>query len=91
MTKFNPLKDIADIAEREEMEVKEAFKQCYFFFLYEALQEALKLIQELEKHLCWIGWGDSYERECAYQKGDVRDQLNEFKKKYYPKEDKNER
>jgi hypothetical protein len=85
MTKFNPLKDIADIAEREEMAVKEAFKQ------YEAFQEALKLIQELEKHLYWIGWGDSYERECAYQKGDVRDQLNEFKKKYYPKENKNER
>lgn len=85
MTKFNPLKDIADIAEREEMAVKEAFKQ------YEAFQEALKLIQELEKHLCWIGWGDSYERECAYQKGDVRDQLNEFKEKYYPKEDNNER
>ena len=84
MVELNLLKDIADVAEREEMACREAHKQ------YEAFQDALKLIQELEKHLDWIGWGDSYERECAFQKGDIRDQLNEFKKKYCQNGDKND-
>lgn len=33
--------------------------------LKSALASALALIKDLEEHLDYTGWGDSYERECA--------------------------
>jgi hypothetical protein len=31
-----------------------------------ALKQTAEALSKAENHLDWIGWGDSYERRCAY-------------------------
>jgi len=39
------------------------------------LTEALELIDALEEHLDWCGWGDKWERECSEP---LRNKLGNF-------------
>ena len=39
------------------------------------LRELAKALLKAHEHLEWIGWGDSYERRCAYDCGIV-DQID---------------
>jgi hypothetical protein len=43
-----------------------------------ALEKAHELILELESHLDYTGWGDSWERECSE---DLRRKLREFNRR----------
>jgi hypothetical protein len=38
-------------------------------------KDMLELLRECKSHLEWIGYGDSYERECSE---DLRNELNEL-------------
>jgi hypothetical protein len=40
------------------------------------LEEALEMVKQLEAHLDYCGWGDSWERECAEP---LMKELEEFK------------
>lgn len=33
------------------------------------MRELVEVLSEARTHLDWIGWGDSYERECAVESG----------------------
>lgn len=45
--------------------------------LMPTLLKGLEMINKLEEHLDFIGWGDHYERECSE---DLRKELEKFKK-----------
>lgn len=40
-------------------------------------QMLVKTIEDLEEHLDWIGWGDSYERSCAKELQEKLARVNE--------------
>lgn len=42
-------------------------------------KELFEILKELNEHLDWIGWGDSYERSCV---GDLPKRVDEIIEKY---------
>jgi hypothetical protein len=41
------------------------------------ITELKRVIEQLLEHLEWIGWGDSWERECSE---DIRDEIEALRK-----------